>query len=200
MFSCVFPVRLCLWSIWLWCLKFFHAISVREKMFCSVFLLIWWQSLRLFESIRFKFVTDGKVKCKDGKRDKAIPRHKGPGSLVMMLLWATILSTIFIKGTQIDTKRQEPGAVAEHAGGHLHARVQRQTLTHSLSLFQRSLSPSTHHWSPSGTNTASSLSVSRLYTSACDTNLRPASWSACVVVTVSRVSLKSIQMYYSHVL
>ncbi len=129
-----------------------------------------------------------------------IPRHKGPGSLVMMLLWATILSTIFIKGTQIDTKRQEPGAVAEHAGGHLHARVQRQTLTHSLSLFQRSLSPSTHHWSPSGTNTVSSLSVSRLYTSACDTNLRPASWSACVVVTVSRVSLKSIQMYYSHVL
>lgn len=127
-------------------------------------------------------------------------RVQGRWSWCCLLLWATILSTIFIKGTQIDTKRQEPGAVAEHAGGHLHARVQRQTLTHSLSLFQRSLSPTSHPWSPSGTNTVSSLSVSRLYTSACDTNLRPASWSAYVVVTVFRVSLKSIQMYYSHVL
>lgn len=61
----------------------------------------------------------------------------------MMLLVAVglYLSTIFIKGMQIDTKRQEPGAVAERAGGHLHAQVQRQTLVLSPPLFQRSLSP-----------------------------------------------------------
>lgn len=116
-------------------------------------------------------------------------RVQGRWSWCCLLLRATILSTIFIKGMQIDGKRQEPGAVAERAGGHLHAQVQRQTLMLSpplsLSLFQRSLSPTTQHWTPSGTNTVSSLSVSRLPTSACDTNLRPTSWSVCVCDFVS---------------
>lgn len=117
-------------------------------------------------------------------------RVQGRWSWCCLLLWATILSTIFIKGMQIDRKRQELGAVAERAGGNLHAQVQRQTLMLSpplsLSLFQRSLSPITQHWTPSGTNTVSSLSVSRLHI--CMWHKPPAHFviSVCVIVCRDR--------------
>lgn len=204
---CFSYLLLCLWLILFKHLKLFNDISVRvlkgmclDKFWNGQALLVYMNDIEKMWEGKDKTYRDCLIRPFPGIR------VQGHWSWCCLLLWATILSTIFIKGMQIDRKRQEPGAVAECAGGHLHAQVQRQTLMLSpplsLSLFQRSLSPTTQHWTPSGTNTVSSLSVLRLPTSACDTNLRPTSWSVCVllcVVTAFRVSLKNIKMYVKFV-